>query len=128
MSRRVLVIGLDCAPPELIFYRFKNDLPTIRSLVENGLYGPLKSTIPAITVPAWMSMVTSKDPGTLGFYGLRNRANYSYDQMDIANARLVKDDTLWDILSAHDKKVILVGVPQTYPPRPVNGCLISSFL
>ena len=128
MSRRVLVIGLDCAPPELIFNRFKNDLPTIRSLIETGLYGPLKSTIPAITVPAWMSMVTSKDPGTLGFYGLRNRANYSYDQMDIANARLVKDDTLWDILSAHDKKVILVGVPQTYPPRPVNGCLISSFL
>jgi predicted AlkP superfamily phosphohydrolase/phosphomutase len=128
VSRRVLVIGLDCAPPELIFDRFKNDLPTIRSLVENGLYGPLKSTIPAITVPAWMSMVTSKDPGTLGFYGLRNRANYSYDQMDIANARLVKDDTLWDILSAHDKKVILVGVPQTYPPRPVNGCLLSSFL
>ncbi|MBT3603432.1 MAG: phosphodiesterase, partial [Candidatus Latescibacteria bacterium] len=128
MSRRVLIIGLDCAPPELIFDRFKNDLPTIRALVETGLYGKLKSTIPAITVPAWMSMVTSKDPGTLGFYGLRNRANYSYDQMDIANSRLLKDDTLWDILSAHDKKVILVGVPQTYPPRPVNGCLVASFL
>lgn len=128
MSRRVLIIGLDCAPPELIFNRFKDDLPTIRSLVETGLYGELKSTIPAITVPAWMSMVTSKDPGTLGFYGLRNRANYSYDQMDIANARLLKDDTLWDILSAYDKKVILVGVPQTYPPRPVNGCMIASFL
>ncbi|MDA0710869.1 MAG: alkaline phosphatase family protein [bacterium] len=128
MSRRVLVIGLDCAPPELIFDRFKDDLPTIRSLIDTGLYGKLKSTIPAITVPAWMSMVTSKDPGTLGFYGLRNRADYSYDRMDIANARLVKDDTLWDILSAHDKKVILVGVPQTYPPRAVNGCMIASFL
>ena len=128
MSRRVLIIGLDCAPPELIFDRFKDDLPTIRSLINTGLHGPLKSTIPAITVPAWMSMVTSKDPGTLGFYGLRNRANYSYNQMDVANARLVKDDTLWDILSAHGKHVILVGVPQTYPPRPVNGTLIASFL
>lgn len=126
--RRVLVIGLDCAPPELIFDRLKNDLPTISSLIDAGLYGDLKSSIPAITVPAWMSMVTSKDPGTLGFYGLRNRANFTYDQMEIANSRLLKEDTVWDILSAHGKKVILVGVPQTYPPRPVNGSLIASFL
>jgi predicted AlkP superfamily phosphohydrolase/phosphomutase len=124
----VLIIGLDCAPPELVFERFKDDLPTIRSLMETGLYGELKSTIPAITVPAWMSMVTSKDPGTLGFYGLRNRTDFSYDKMEIANARLLKDDTVWDILSAYEKKVILVGVPQTYPPRPVNGCMIASFL
>ena len=128
MSRKVLVIGLDCAPPELIFDRFLNDLPNIKSLIQNGMYGPLQSTIPAITVPAWMSMVTSKDPGTLGFYGLRNRADYSYDRMEIANSKLVRDDTLCDILSAHDKKVLLIGVPQTYPPRTVNGCMISSFL
>jgi predicted AlkP superfamily phosphohydrolase/phosphomutase len=128
VSRKVLIIGLDCAPPELIFDRFVNDLPNIQSLIQTGVYGKLRSTIPAITVPAWMSMVTSKDPGTLGFYGLRNRADYSYDRMDIANSRLVKDDTLWDILSAYEKKVILIGVPQTYPPRPVNGCMISSFL
>ena len=74
MSHKVLIIGLDCAPPELIFDRFANDLPNIQSLIQAGAYGKLHSTIPAITVPAWMSMVTSKDPGTLGFYGLRDRA------------------------------------------------------
>jgi len=128
VSHKVLIIGLDCAPPELIFDRFANDLPNIQSLIQAGAYGKLHSTIPAITVPAWMSMVTSKDPGTLGFYGLRNRADYSYNRMDIANSRLVKDDTLWDILSAYEKKSILIGVPQTYPTRPINGCMISSFL
>ena len=126
--RKVLVIGLDCAPPELIFHRFRDDLPTIRHLMQTGVYGPLNSTIPPITVPAWMSMMTGKDPGTLGFYGLRNRADYSYTRLSIANATLVNDDTVWDILSAAGKKVILVGVPQTYPPRAVNGCLIASFL
>ncbi len=126
--RKVLVVGLDCAAPELIFQRFRDDLPTIRNLIQTGVYGDLKSTIPPITVPAWMSMFTGKDPGTLGFYGLRNRADYSYTRLSIANSRLVNDDTVWDIVSAAGKKVILVGVPQTYPPGRVNGCLIASFL
>ncbi|MGD2207351.1 MAG: alkaline phosphatase family protein, partial [Anaerolineae bacterium] len=34
----------------------------------------------------------------------------------------------WDILSRVGKQVVVHGVPQTYPVRPVNGCLISSFL
>lgn len=126
--RKVLVIGLDCASPELIFQRFRDDLPTIGNLTQTGIYGNLKSTIPPITIPAWMSMVTGKDPGALGFYGLRNRADYSYNRLSIANSTLVHDDTVWDIISASGKKVILVGVPQTYPPQPVNGCLIASFL
>ena len=128
LNRKVLILGLDCAPPELLFDRFLNDLPNIRSLVGSGVYGSLESTVPPITVPAWMSMVTGKDPGALGVYGLRNRTDHSYRRMAVANARFIREDTLWDILSRAGKHVILVGVPQTYPPKPVNGCLIASFL
>ena len=46
---KVLVIGLDCAAPELIFQRFRDDLPTIGNLIETGIFGNLKSTIPPIT-------------------------------------------------------------------------------
>jgi predicted AlkP superfamily phosphohydrolase/phosphomutase len=34
----------------------------------------------------------------------------------------------WDVLSHAGKKVITVGVPQTYPPKPVNGIQIGCFL
>ncbi|MFQ6040889.1 MAG: alkaline phosphatase family protein [Candidatus Poribacteria bacterium] len=125
---KVLIIGLDCAPPKLIFDQYLPDLPNIRSLIERGIYGKLCSTIPAITCPAWMSMMTSKNPGKLGFYGFRNRADYSYDNMTIANSRLVKENTVWDILSQAGKTSILVGVPQTYPPKPLRGYMITSFL
>jgi predicted AlkP superfamily phosphohydrolase/phosphomutase len=72
-QRRVLVIGLDCAAPELVFTQWRDELPTLRRLMERGMWGRLKSCTPPITVPAWMSMMTSKDPGTLGIYGFRNR-------------------------------------------------------
>jgi predicted AlkP superfamily phosphohydrolase/phosphomutase len=35
---------------------------------------------------------------------------------------------VWDILSRAGKKVITVGVPQTYPPKPVNGIQVGCFL
>jgi len=128
MVKRVLVIGLDCAPPELVFERWRGDLKNLGHLMEEGIYGELESTIPPITVPAWTSMMTGKSPGTLGFYGFRNRANYSYDGMVFANSQYVRDDTVWDILSRERKRSVVIGVPQTYPPKPLNGCLITSFL
>jgi predicted AlkP superfamily phosphohydrolase/phosphomutase len=96
--------------------------------MEGGLYGNLESCHPPITVPAWTSMLASKDPGQLGFYGFRNRADHSYDRMNIATSKAVTEDRVWDILSRDARQVILVGVPQTYPARPVNGHLITSFL
>ena len=92
------------------------------------MYGTRERTIPAITCPAWMSMMTSRNPGQLGFYGFRNRRDFSYEDYWIANSRYVREDTVWDILSREGLKVGLVGVPQTYPPKPVNGFMITSFL
>jgi len=127
-GRKVFIIGLDCAAPELVFDQWRDDLPTFARLADNGLWGELESSLPCITVPAWSSMTASKDPGTLGFYGFRNRADYTYDNMTIATSSAVKDKRLWELLGEAGKEVILIGVPQTYPVKPVNGHLISSFL
>jgi predicted AlkP superfamily phosphohydrolase/phosphomutase len=122
------VIGLDCADPALVFERWLDELPNIKSVVERGTWGPLESTIPAITVPAWMCMMTSQDPGQLGFYGFRNRRDHSYDGLFFANSQAVRVDAAWDVLGRAGKQVIVVGVPPSYPPKAVNGNLISCFL
>lgn len=123
-----MVIGLDSAPPELLFDRWLERLPNIRSLVQGGASGPLRSCDPPITVPAWTSMLSSKSPGQLGLYGFRNRADWSYDNLSVANSTDVKEDRIWDILSRAGKRVILIGVPQTYPPTPINGTMVTCFL
>jgi len=125
---KVFVIGLDCAPPELIFDAWRDELPNFRSLMDQGAFGEMYSSTPAITVPAWSSMTSSKDPGVLGFYGFRNRSDYSYDNRYIATGLSVKEKRIWDILGEQGKQCIVVGVPQTFPVKPVNGFLVSSFL
>ena len=81
---KTLVIGLDCAAPEILFEH--GGLNNIRALMERGCYGRLESVIPPITVPAWMCMSTSQDPGSLGVYGFRNRKDYSYDRLSVVNS------------------------------------------
>ncbi len=127
-ATRVAVIGLDCAEPSLLFDRFADRLPNLTRLRRGGAWGKLRSCDPPITVPAWMSMMTSKDPGTLGYYGFRNRADRSYERMTTATSLAVQEPLLWEILGAAGKRVILIGVPQTYPPRPVNGLMVTDFL
>lgn len=125
---KVVVIGLDCAEPSLVFDRYADRLPNLTRLRDSGAWGTLRSCDPPITVPAWMSMMSSKDPGTLGYYGFRNRADRSYEKMTTATSLAVKEPLLWDYLGAAGKQVILIGVPQTYPPRPVNGLMVTDFL
>jgi predicted AlkP superfamily phosphohydrolase/phosphomutase len=126
--RKVLIIGLDCASPDLVFDMWLDDLPNIKRLAGEGIWGPLESTIPPITIPAWQCMVTSKNPGQLGIFGFRNRSEYSYDNFWIADSTAIKEPTLWDVIGREGYKVGLVGVPQTYPPRPVNGFMVTDWL
>ena len=102
--RRVMVIGLDCAAPELVFDRWLADLPNLKSLYDHGLHGELRSCDPPITVPAWSVMMSSKSPGRLGVYGFRNRADHSYDRYSIANSLAIKEDRLWEILTKSGKR------------------------
>ena len=128
MEKKLLLLGLDCVTPQLLFDEWLNDLPNIKELVRKGIHGKLYSTIPPITVPAWTSMMTSKDPGTLGFYGFRNRRSYDYENLYFANAKYIKDKTIWNYLSRYRMSSLIFGVPQTYPPKPLKGIMVASFL
>jgi predicted AlkP superfamily phosphohydrolase/phosphomutase len=127
-TRQVLVIGLDSAPPSLVFDQFRETLPNLSALMHDGIWGPLRSCVPAITVPAWMTGYTSRDPGELGIYGFRNRADYSYTALSIADSSLVQLPTVWDILGRYGKRSVTVAIPPAYPPKTLNGCSVGCFL
>jgi len=126
--KRVLVIGLDCVPPSLVFGEAAKGLSNIRALMDHGIWGPLRSTDPPITVPAWTTITTGRDPGELGLYGLRNRMDHEYGEMVVTNSSHVEVPRLWDYLQRAGKTSILLGIPQTYPPKPHNGITVAGFL
>jgi len=125
---RLLVIGLDSVPADLLFNELIDNLPNIRMMVENGVSSILESCHPPITIPAWMVMMTSKSPGELGIYGFRHRKGYSYTDGWIANSTSIRAKKVWDYLAEMGKRSCLIGVPPSYPPYPINGNLISCFI
>ncbi|MEA3399995.1 MAG: alkaline phosphatase family protein [Armatimonadota bacterium] len=127
-AERVVIIGWDCAPPQLVLDQWLDRLPNLRAIVDGGAGGTLKSSDPPITVPAWTCMMSSLNPGALGFFGFRNRRVGEYEGKWIANGLAVRHPRVWDILGRADRRVCVINVPQTYPVSAVNGILVSSFL
>ena len=127
-QKKILVIGLDSMPDTEVFEKRKDELPNLKKMIDNGIYGTLKSCHPPIAVPAWRVMMSSKSPGKLGVYGFRHRKGYSYKDGWFTTSNAFKESMIWDILEKFDKKSYLVGVPPSYPPFKINGNLISCFI
>jgi predicted AlkP superfamily phosphohydrolase/phosphomutase len=113
---RVVVIGLDCVSPQLLFRDLADEVPNIRNLMSNGMFGELASITPPITVPAWACAMTGKTPGQLGIYGFRNRKDTTYEGLSIATSDAVKEPAVWDVLGEEGKRSLLIGVPPGFPP------------
>ncbi|MFC1970286.1 alkaline phosphatase family protein [Chloroflexota bacterium] len=129
---RVLVIGLDGATFDLIEpWADEGKLPCLGDLMKNGVWGNLRSVIPSMSAPAWVSFMTGKNPGKHGILDFVTHSGGSYlgeRQPSMISSRSFKDRTLWEILGAHGRRVGVVSAPITYPPKKVNGFLISCFM
>ncbi|MDX1435704.1 MAG: alkaline phosphatase family protein [Anaerolineales bacterium] len=120
---RILIFGLDAASPSLI-ERWIDDLPNIRRLIQGGTWGVLDSTIPPFTSPAWACMATGKNPAKVGIFGLRQRTEGQY-QFKPPNSSHRRAAAVWDIAGRAGKQSVVVNVPDTYPPSPVEGVMVS---
>jgi predicted AlkP superfamily phosphohydrolase/phosphomutase len=122
------VLGLDCAAPALVFDHYADQLPTLSALRRRSVWGPMRSCDPPITIPAWMVMASSRDPGRLGVYGFRHRRGHSYTDGYTVTSASFTAPKIWDYLGERGGNVLLVGVPPSYPPRAVRGNLVSCFM
>lgn len=120
---RVFIFGLDAASPHLI-RRWRSQLPTLNRLISEGTWGTLNSTIPPFTSPAWACMAAGKNPARVGIFGLRHRQPHSYRFVPPTSAER-KAPAIWDLVSQNGDAVIVFNVPDTYPPQPVNGVMVS---
>ncbi len=125
--RKVLIVGLDSAPAEIVFDH-RSEFPVLNRLIEGGHFGTMRSSDPPITIPAWMVMSTGKDAGRLGLYGFRHRTGPTYDKMWIATAQSIKEPAMWDIVGEAGGQSVLVSVPPSYPARPLSGNRIGCFI
>ncbi len=105
----------------------KGLLPNLMRMMQQGTRGILRSTVPPITVPAWSTFATGCNPGKHGIYEFLVKVPGTYEETPI-NRTYLGCKTLWRRLSDAGKRVLILNVPTTYPPEPVNGVLVAGFL
>ena len=125
---KVFCIGLDGATFDLIQpFIAQGKLPTFKKLMERGAWSELRSTVPPVTASAWSSFMTGKNPGAHGLYDFMQRRANSYDLAPVS-ARDRDGKAIWDLMGDAGKRVIVMNVPVTWLPQPVNGLLITGML
>lgn len=125
-KNKVLVIGLDGATLDVIRPMAEaGKLPVLSKLMNEGVWGELESTIPAITAPAWVSMMTGVNPGKHGVYFFLDKLHLNYGFGRTVGTGDIKFPPIWSILNENKRKVAFVNAPITYPPVKVDGVMIS---
>lgn len=123
----LLILGLDGATLDLIGpWASDGTLPTIAGLMQRGAWGRLASTTPPATFPSWTSFMTGVNPGRHGIFDFTQRAGGRY-AVRFINATHRKAPSIWSRISAAGRRAAVLGVPGTFPPEPINGCMVSGF-
>ena len=102
-------------------------MPNFSSLIQEGDFKQMNSVIPTISSVAWSSYMTGCNPAKHNIFGFVDLQPGTYD-FTIPMASDMKAKTLWERLSEHGLRSIVINVPVTYPPKKIDGVLVSGFL
>ncbi len=125
--RKAVVIGLDGAAWHLLDPMFEHGaMPRLAALRDKGAWGILKSTVPTYTPPAWTSAATGVNPGRHGIYGFIE--GHAQDDHELVHSGKIKAPTIWEIANAQGARAGIYNLPLTYPPRPLDGWMVSGMM
>ncbi len=125
---RAVVIGLDGAAWHLLDPLIeKGVMPRLAQIKERGAAGRLRSTIPTYTPPAWTSAATGVNPGRHGIYGFLDGHAQSEHQ-ELMHSGKIDAPTIWEIANDQGARVGVYNLPLTYPPRPLDGWMVSGMM
>ncbi len=125
---RVFVLSIDGVPYDFMQQQTaRGRFPNFKRLVQSGSLRRMNSVHPCISSVAWSSYMTGKNPGKHNIFGFVEKKRGSYD-LFVPTSRNMKSETIWEIMSRAGKRVFVMNVPLTYPPRKVNGVMIGCFL
>ena len=125
-STRTLIIGLDGATFDLIDPLIESgELPTLKSIIAEGVRGDLQTWPNTNSAAAWSSMVTGYNSGQHGIFHFGeaiNRPGAAWRPLIGADRR---KDAFWRILSNAGQSIGVVNVPITYPAEQIKGFMIA---
>ena len=125
--KKVRLIGLDGASFEILKPMMDaGRLPVLSNLIDKGASGVLRSNTVPFTPQAWTSVITGNNPGKHGVFGF---VRQTPGQPPVfLSSRAIRGEKLWSWFSRRGLKSLIVNVPVTFPPEPLNGLMITGMM
>lgn len=128
MSDKTIVIGIDGATFQVMDDLLDGGhLPNIKRVINNGVHGDLRSTLPPSTVPAWPAFYTGKSPSKMGIHRFATLKPESYD-FEIVSSDRPESPSIWDYLGEDGRRSLVFNIPTTFPPEKIDGVLVSGLM
>lgn len=122
---KTLLLGLDGATFTVLDPLIKRGkMPFLEKLIAEGVRSPLRSIVPALTPPAWTTVMTGKRPGKHGVFDFFQKEEPDSRYFQFASSHNVKSETIWSVASEHGLKVVSLNFPLMFPPPAVNGYIV----
>ncbi len=128
MIQRSVVIGLDGVTWRILDPLIESGhMPRLASLRSRGAWGVLESTVPTYTPPAWTSAITGVNPGRHGIYGFIE-GHAQNERHELVHSGRIEAPTIWEMARAQGLRAGVYNVPLTYPPRELDGWMVSGMM
>ena len=126
--QKTAMIGLDGAAWHLVDPLIDaGRMPNLAALKERGAAGVLASTVPTYTPPAWTSAATGVNPGRHGIYGFIE-GHAQNKGLELVHSGKIRSSTIWQMANAQGATVGVYNLPLTYPPRRLDGWMVSGMM
>ncbi len=127
MAGPVWLIGLDGATFDILDPMIKKGrLPVIEGLIKRGASGKLLSSVVPFTPQAWATVLTGTNPGRHGVFGFMRQM--PGQAPEFLSLKSMKGDRLWTWFGRAGQNSLVVNVPMTYPPEPLNGAMVTGMM
>ena len=148
-TKKVLILGFDGLDPNILQQLAQaGKLPHFQSLMEQGDFRPLGTSVPPLSPVAWANFITGMNPGGHGIFDFIHRdpktliPYLSTSKSEPAGrtlrfgdwvlplsagkvSLLRKGTAFWQILEEAGIPTTIVRVPANFPPVPTQGRQLS---
>lgn len=126
MGARVVVIGLDGATFSVLDPLMQAGvMPRLRDFVESGVRAELKSIVPALTPPAWTSLMTGRTPGRHGVFDFFRKDSPRSQHIRFQTSADIGCETLWTLADRAGLRSTVLNFPLTFPVPRIDGYVVA---
>jgi len=129
MQPRTVIIGLDGATFDVLDALMREGtMPFLARFLAQGTRAGLRTIVPALTPPAWTSLMTGRSPGHHGVFDFFRMESRESRHIRFTTSADVACETIWRTASDAGRRVTTLNFPLMFPAPAINGNVVAGWV